>query len=265
MAAMPFGNGYWLVAKDGGVFAFGNAPFYGSMGGSYLNAPVVGMAADTATGGYWLVASDGGVFSFDAPFYGSMGGSGLDAPIVGMAATRDANGYWFVGSDGGIFNFGDAQFQGSMGGTFLNAPVVGIAPTPPVFVTTPSPPTTPPVDQAVQAWWTQNAQWMTILSNDTTALDNDQFSTAFLTAENQFDADVTAASKASAIPNSTMETDWQNLLTDYQDSEWDIYQSTQWIYQKGGSGFWATALADFIDADGWAIQLLQMAEALGVQ
>jgi hypothetical protein len=36
-----------------------------------LVAPVVGMAADGATGGYWLAASDGGVFSFDAPFFGA--------------------------------------------------------------------------------------------------------------------------------------------------------------------------------------------------
>src|SRR5664280_783547 len=28
MASTPDGGGYWLVASDGGVFAFGNAPFY---------------------------------------------------------------------------------------------------------------------------------------------------------------------------------------------------------------------------------------------
>ena len=37
--------GYWLGAADGGVFAFGDAAFHGSMGGHPLNAPVVGMAA----------------------------------------------------------------------------------------------------------------------------------------------------------------------------------------------------------------------------
>jgi hypothetical protein len=37
-------GGYWLDASDGGIFSFG-APFYGSMGGSHLNLPVVGMAA----------------------------------------------------------------------------------------------------------------------------------------------------------------------------------------------------------------------------
>jgi len=71
MSATPDGQGYWLVASDGGIFAFGDAGFKGSMGGSHLNAPVTGMATDPAGGGYWLVAADGGVFSFGAPFYGS--------------------------------------------------------------------------------------------------------------------------------------------------------------------------------------------------
>ena len=71
MAASGGGSGYWLVASDGGIFAFGAAAFWGSTGALRLVAPVVGMAADGATGGYWLVASDGGVFSYDAPFYGA--------------------------------------------------------------------------------------------------------------------------------------------------------------------------------------------------
>jgi hypothetical protein len=55
------------------------------MGGKHLNAPIVGMAVDPATGGYYEVASDGGLFAFGAPFQGSMGGKHLNAPIVGMA------------------------------------------------------------------------------------------------------------------------------------------------------------------------------------
>ncbi len=47
----PTAAGYWLVASDGGVFAFGDAVFYGSMGNIHLTKPVVGMAADAATGG----------------------------------------------------------------------------------------------------------------------------------------------------------------------------------------------------------------------
>ena len=124
-------TGYWEVASDGGIFSFGDAQFYGSMGGHPLNKPIVGMAAVPGGGGYWEVASDGGIFSFgDAQFYGSMGGHPLNKPIVGMAATPDGKGYWEVASDGGIFSFGDAQFYGSMGGHPLNKPVVGMAATP---------------------------------------------------------------------------------------------------------------------------------------
>jgi hypothetical protein len=106
--------GYWLVASDGGIFAFGGVPFFGSMGGQHLNKPIVGMAADPVTNGYWEVASDGGIFSFGAPFEGSMGGQHLNKPIVGMAADPATGGYWEVASDGGIFSFG-APFEGSMG------------------------------------------------------------------------------------------------------------------------------------------------------
>jgi hypothetical protein len=44
IAATPDGRGYWEVAADGGVFSFGDAPFLGSMGGTRLNAPIVGIA-----------------------------------------------------------------------------------------------------------------------------------------------------------------------------------------------------------------------------
>ncbi|MHB1964186.1 MAG: hypothetical protein ACYCVC_17980 [Acidimicrobiales bacterium] len=116
MATTPDGRGYWLVAANGGVFAFGDAPFEGSMGGRPLGAPVVGMATTPDGRGYWLVAADGGVFAFgDAPFEGSMGGRPLGAPVVGMATTPDGRGYWLVAANGGVFAFGDAPFFGSGG------------------------------------------------------------------------------------------------------------------------------------------------------
>lgn len=120
-------DGSWCVAADGGVFALGGAPFYGSMGGKQLNAPIVGMAATPDSHGYWLVAADGGVFGFgDATFRGSIGGLPLDAPVVGMAAPA-TGGYRLVAADGGIFSFGGAPFLGSMGGHTLNAPIAGMA------------------------------------------------------------------------------------------------------------------------------------------
>ena len=101
-------------------------PSPGSMGGKHLNAPVVGIAADTATGGYWEVATDGGIFNFNAPFKGSRGDQPLNAPVVGIAAGAGGAGYWLVAKDGGIFSYG-VPFVGSRGGQPLNAPVVGIA------------------------------------------------------------------------------------------------------------------------------------------
>ncbi len=119
---------YWLVAADGGIFAFGGAGFYGSTGNIRLNKPVVGMAGTSDSAGYWLVASDGGVFAFgDAGFYGSMGNHPLNQPVVGMASTPDGKGYWLVASDGGVFAFGDAAFYGSTGNLTLNQPIVGMA------------------------------------------------------------------------------------------------------------------------------------------
>ncbi len=130
IAATADGGGYWNAAADGGIFGFGDAAFYGSMGGQSLNQPIVGMAATPDGGGYWMVAADGGIFSFgDAGFHGSMGGQSLNQPIVGMAATPDGGGYWMVAADGGIFSFGDAAFDGSMGGQSLNQPIVGMAAT----------------------------------------------------------------------------------------------------------------------------------------
>ena len=117
--------GYWEVASDGGIFAFGGAPFYGSMGGKPLNQPIVGIASTPTGTGYWQVASDGGLFAFgDAGFHGSMGGKPLNKPIVGMAPTPTGGGYWEVASDGGLFAFGNAPFYGSMGGKKISAPIV---------------------------------------------------------------------------------------------------------------------------------------------
>src|SRR5205823_3222454 len=79
------GGGYWLVAGDGGIFAFGDATFRGSMGGTRLNAPVTGMVR--FGNGYLMVATDGGIFAFsNLPFYGSLGDKPPTQPIVSVAA-----------------------------------------------------------------------------------------------------------------------------------------------------------------------------------
>ena len=110
MAATPDGDGYWLVASDGGIFSFGDA----RSPGRWVTSP---QPADRRHGstqdgkGYWLVASDGGVFSFgDAQFFGSMGGSPPSAPVVGMAAAPQSGGYWLVTSNGDVTAYDAPDF-----------------------------------------------------------------------------------------------------------------------------------------------------------
>jgi hypothetical protein len=128
MARTPSGKGYWIAQSDGAVFAFGDAAYYGSLGGVSLARPIVGIAPSPTGLGYWLVATDGGVFAFgDAHFYGSTGNIRLNQPVVGMTPTPTGHGYWFVASDGGVFAYGDAHFYGSTGALHLVKPVVGMA------------------------------------------------------------------------------------------------------------------------------------------
>ena len=109
-------EGYWLASADGGVFAVGDAGFYGSLGALRLTGPIVAMAATPDGRGYWLVAADGGIFTFgDARFFGSLGNLALNDPIDGMAPTPDDGGYYLVATDGGVFTEGDAVFRGSLG------------------------------------------------------------------------------------------------------------------------------------------------------
>jgi hypothetical protein len=88
MAATPDGGGYWLVAADGGVFAFGNAAYHGSVPGEGIDSP---------------------------------------APIEGIVASADGDGYWMTGRDGALYSYGDARFLGSLVGASLSAPITGAA------------------------------------------------------------------------------------------------------------------------------------------
>ena len=69
MAATPDGGGYWLVASDGGVFSFGDAPFHGSTGGT-PGSSVVALVPGSSS--YEEVNSDGVWIAFpDASRSGS--------------------------------------------------------------------------------------------------------------------------------------------------------------------------------------------------
>jgi hypothetical protein len=130
VAAPRGSSGYWAVANDGGIFAFGNATFHGSTGAVRLNKPIVGMAATPTGQGYWLTASDGGIFAFgDATFHGAgAAGGGRNVEIVGLVATATGGGYWQVAAGGAVLAFGDAADLGGI--TALNRPLVALAAVP---------------------------------------------------------------------------------------------------------------------------------------
>ena len=127
--------GYYLAGSDGGVFAFGAAPYRGSLPalGVHVNN-IVRTRTTPDQGGYWMVASDGGVFAFgDAPYFGSLPQRGVHVnDIVSMAshtnATGKVDGYWLVAADGGVFAFGGADYHGGLPGLGIkpNLPIIGI-------------------------------------------------------------------------------------------------------------------------------------------
>ena len=117
MAVTTTGLGYWLVQADGGVAAFGDARWYGSLAASKVRpaAPIIGIARTYDAKGYWLASASGQVYTFgDARNYGSApAGQARAVPITGFAATPDGRGYWLASASGRVQRFGDATFDGS--------------------------------------------------------------------------------------------------------------------------------------------------------
>jgi len=124
------GLGYFMVASDGGVFAFGDARFEGScpgIGGCLGLA--VAVMPDASGNGYWLVTKAGAVYTFgDAPNYGAP--APQDVPVTSAVRTPDGRGYWILFANGVVTNFGDAGNFGSPAGQ-----VGGLDPATAIFTT----------------------------------------------------------------------------------------------------------------------------------
>jgi hypothetical protein len=106
-------GGYWLVQRDGGVFTYGDARFYGSLPQHHIVLDdVVGIAAVPEGTGYWVVTADGEVYGFGSARDLAPSPSIHVDDVVGIAAFGSA-GYWLVGADGGVFAFGGARFAGA--------------------------------------------------------------------------------------------------------------------------------------------------------
>jgi hypothetical protein len=107
-------GGYFMVASDGGVFAFGDAHFAGSCPGiGGCSGAAVAVMPDASGNGYWLITQTGSVYTFgDAPYLGAPGPQ--SSPITSAVATPDGKGYWILDAGGQVFPYGDAANLGSV-------------------------------------------------------------------------------------------------------------------------------------------------------
>ena len=112
MVPSSTGHGYFMVAADGGVFAFGDAVFAGScpsIGG--CSGAAVAVMPDASGLGYWLVTTTGHVYAFgDAPFLGAPGS--VSSPVTSAGRTASGNGYWILLANGTVLSYGDAANLG---------------------------------------------------------------------------------------------------------------------------------------------------------
>ncbi len=108
-------GGYFMVASDGGVFAFGDAHYAGSCPGiGGCSGAAVAVMPDASGNGYWLVTSTGSVYTFgDAPYFGAPGQQ--SSAITSAVATPDGGGYYVLDANGQVFAYGDANGLGLSG------------------------------------------------------------------------------------------------------------------------------------------------------
>jgi hypothetical protein len=95
IAATPSGNGYWLIAADGGNLRLRRCRLTGEQptAGYQFGRPIVA-GARSGTAGLLLTAGDGGVFALGgAKLQGSIAGTRLAKLVSGVAVNPTGNGY----------------------------------------------------------------------------------------------------------------------------------------------------------------------------
>jgi hypothetical protein len=106
------GNGYYLFASDGGLFSFGDAKFYGSLGNRHIPAPIVSMQRTPTGRGYWMLSANGTVYPFgDAKSVGDIAGCGFPS-AARLLVSPTGRGYWIETVDGTVIALGDARRHG---------------------------------------------------------------------------------------------------------------------------------------------------------
>jgi hypothetical protein len=90
IAASPDGKGYWLLARDGGVFSFG-VPFHGSVPDRQPYGQAVELRATDTGAGYYVAGADGAVFAFGDADRRRERPPGGEGPVVDVAFRPTAN------------------------------------------------------------------------------------------------------------------------------------------------------------------------------
>lgn len=101
-------GGFWVLTKNGDVFAQRGAP---DLGGPKADRHYVAMASHPTRSGYWVLDSKGGVHAFGQA---RKRGSAHFDHAVGIAAVRSGGGYWVASAHGKVASFGAAPRFGDL-------------------------------------------------------------------------------------------------------------------------------------------------------
>ena len=105
-AANNGGRGFWVLTRQGRVFALDGAPDLGSVAAD--GEELVDLVGHPGAAGYWVLSASGRVRAFGAAReHGSRRGR-----AVGMAPHRSGAGYWIAAPGGRVWAFGAAVHHG---------------------------------------------------------------------------------------------------------------------------------------------------------
>jgi hypothetical protein len=113
IASTNDGGGYWLVASDGGIFTFGDAPFLGSLGSHPPYNSIRAIAARPNDTGYWMVDWGGQVYGFGQATLGSLGGRVPAIPVTDIVSTPTGKGYWLLAPQDFAYSLGNSPITAS--------------------------------------------------------------------------------------------------------------------------------------------------------
>jgi subtilisin family serine protease len=123
----PTSAGYFMVAEQGKVDAFGDAAYRGDAWGDLDRARVTHLES-LSERGYWILDETGRVFAFgNARHYGDIAASQRrpGERAIALRSVLGGAGYWIFTSAGRVFSFGWARHYGDLSGVRLNRPIVG--------------------------------------------------------------------------------------------------------------------------------------------